>query len=93
MEVKHFNKPPNYNKISKEVDGILYYSGRFFQTETINIVTPMASSMHDLRSTSFFVTLMDKHSPLSYSIVNEVHWYHKTVKHSGNESILRFVLK
>ena len=93
MEVKHFNKPSVYNKISQEVNGVLYYSGRFLQTETINIITPMASSMHDLHSTSFFVPLVDKHSPLAYSIINEVHWYDETVKHSGNESTLRFVLK
>ncbi|XP_066914217.1 uncharacterized protein [Clytia hemisphaerica] len=93
MEVKHFNKPSVYNKISQEVSGILYYSGRFLPTEAINIVTPMASSMHDLQSTSFFVPLVDKHSPLAYSIINEVHCYDETVKHSGNESILRFVLK
>ena len=82
MEIKHFNKPSVYNKFSQEVNGILYYSGRFLPTEAINIITPMALSMHDLRSTSFFVPIVDKHSPLAYSIINEVHCYDETVKHS-----------
>ena len=32
------------------------------------------------------------HSPVAYSIVNEVHW-HKEVKHSGIETTLHYLLK
>jgi len=93
MEVKHFVKPSQYERISEEVNGILYYSGRFLQTEKINFITPLATAMYDLQSTSFFVPIIDKQSPLAYSIISEVHWHNETVKHAGNESILRFVMK
>jgi hypothetical protein len=37
------------------------------------------------------VPITDKHSPIAYSIVNEVHSHHPDVKHSGVETILRHV--
>ena len=93
IEVKHFVKRAQYVNISEEINGILYYSGRILQDKKINIITPMSAVMHDLHSTSFCVPLVDKHSPLAYSIINEVHWHDETVKHCGIESILRFVMK
>ena len=43
--------------------------------------------MQDLASTSFYVPVIDKNSPLAYSIINEVHW------HSQVETTWRYVLK
>ena len=42
---------------------------------------------------SFCVPLIEKFSPLAYSLVNEIHWYDDDAKHSGNESVLRYVQK
>ena len=42
---------------------------------------------------SFCVPLVEKFSPLAYSLVNEIHWYDDDAKHSGNESVLRYVQK
>ena len=40
---------------------------------------------------SFCVPLVDKHSPLAYALVNEIHWYCADAMHSGNESTIRYV--
>ena len=40
---------------------------------------------------SFCVPLIEKHSPLAYALVNEIHWYNNDAKHSGNETVRRFV--
>ena len=53
----------------------------------------MSTVMKDLSSSTFCVPIMYKHSPLAYSIVNEVHWYSKSAKHSGVEIMWRYVLK
>ena len=49
--------------------------------------------MQDLASTSFCVPVTDKHSPLAYSIINEVHWHSQVARHSGVETTWRYVLK
>ena len=45
----------------------------------------------DLTVISFCVPLIDKFSPLAYVLVNEVHWYHDDARHSGNETVMRYV--
>ena len=91
--MKRFVKPSTYEKFSKEKDGILYYAGRILSTDEITIVGKMTSAMQDLKADTFCVPLIDKFSPLAYSIINEVHWYDDSVMHSGIESVWRFVLK
>ena len=49
--------------------------------------------MKDLSSIMFCVPVIDKHSPFTYSFVNDVHWFDKDVKHSGIETTWRQVLK
>ena len=44
-----------------------------------------------LSKTTFRVPITDKHSPIAYSIVNEVHSHHPDIKHSGVETTLRHV--
>ena len=61
--------------------------------QEFNAVTKMTDVMRDLCSTTFFVPMIDKHSPLAYSIINEVHWHNKVAKHSGMETVLRYTLK
>ena len=36
--------------------------------------------------------IVDKHSPVAYSVINEVHWHHNVAKHSGVETVLRYTL-
>ena len=93
-EVKHFAKPSEYETISKEENGILFYTGRILPTEKIlDVREQMTDAMKDLSATSFCVPLIHKHSPLAYSIVNEIHWHSSVAQHSGIETVWRYVLQ
>lgn len=92
-EVKEFINRKQYMNISEERDNILYYTGRILPTQEINAVTPMTGIMKDLATTTFCVPLIDRYSPLAYSIVNEVHWYSKVARHRGVETVLRYVMQ
>lgn len=92
-EVKHFYKENQYEKFTKEVGGILYYTGRILPSDEISIVGRYTEAMKDLSQDTFLVPIIDKYSPLAYAIINEVHWYNITVKHSGVETTWRYVLK
>jgi len=91
-EMKHFHKSTFYKNISTEQDCILIYTGRILPSENVTVVSKMTSVMKDLCSTSFYVPSIDKHSPIAYSIINEIHWYSE-VKHQGVETVWRYVLK
>ena len=93
LEVKKFAKPGQYEKISTEVKGILYYNGRILPTDGIRAVCEMTAVTKDLASTTFCVPVIYRHSPLAYSIINEIHWYSNVAKHSEVETIWRYVLK
>ena len=94
LEVKKFAKPSQYEKISTEAKGILYYyNGRILPTDGISAACEMTAVMKDLASTTFCVPVIYRHSPLAYSIINEIHWYSNVAKHSGVETIWRYVLK
>ena len=92
-EIKHFLKPRQYEDFSEERNDVLYYTGRILPSDQITIVGRLTESMKDLSEDSFCVPIVDKFSPIAFSIVNDVHWYNKTVKHGGVESIWRFILK
>ena len=81
-EVKHFLRQVVYSKILVEKGGILYYLGRILPIQGSGL--PEAAL--DLCGATFCVPLSDSHSPLAQSIVEEVHWYHPDVNHSGVES-------
>ena len=84
----------NSIKFSKEVDGILYFTGRILPTQNYVIAAPtMTDVMRDLTSTSFCVPLVDKSSPLAFSIANDIHWNHNVACHSGVETVLRHTMK
>ena len=89
LEIKHFYKEDFYSKFTKEVDGILRYSGRILPTDQIEIVGSMTDAMKDLTSTTFCVPVIDKFSPIAYSIMMDFHWNDKIVKHRGIETTLR----
>ena len=92
-EVKKFLKPHQYKSISNEVDGVLYFTGRILPEDNVTIVGQATEVMRDLCSSTFCVPLTDKHSPIAYSVINDVHWNDKTVRHTGVESVWRYVLK
>ena len=84
-EVKQFVKENQYKKFSSEKDDILFYTGRILPSEEITFVNPMTDAMRDLASTTFCVPIIDKHSPIAFSIINDIHW-NEVVKHSGIET-------
>ena len=49
----------------------------------------LADVSFDLCDKSFCVPMVDKLSPVAYSIASDVHWYHLDVRHGGIESVLR----
>ena len=87
-EVKSFVHPKHYENISFEKDGILYFTGRV-PLDNISFKCTMTEAMIDLSTGSFIVPIVEKYSPLGFSIVNQVHWYDRTVKHCGVESTIR----
>ena len=82
-----------YKNIAKERDGILYYTGRILPSQKFNNKLNLSDVCIDLTMSSFCVPLVEKFSPLAYSLVNEIRWYDDDAKHSGNESVLRYVQK
>ena len=92
-EIKHYLKPSQYQNISKEIEGILYYTGRILPSDEVTIVGKATEVMRDLSSTTFCVPLTDRYSPIAYSVINDVHWNDKTACHTGVETTWRYVLK
>ncbi|XP_057310088.1 uncharacterized protein LOC130648085 [Hydractinia symbiolongicarpus] len=90
LEVQEFVKESRYRKIAKER---VHYVGRMLPSKNVNSVGTLSNVIKDLSTATFCVPIIDKHSPLAYSIVNEVHWYSNVVKHSGIETVYRYVLK
>ena len=70
-EVKRFSKVKEYKNCSLEKDGILYFSGRILDGQE-----PLAleSVMFDLNPLSFCQPIVDRFSPIAYSIMIQVHW-------------------
>ena len=91
-EVKHFVSKKTYEKISVEKDQILNYSGRILPSQKFGGTLKLSDVMLDLSSSTFMVPVVDRASPFAYALVNEVHWYHAVAKHSGNETVWRYVL-
>ena len=94
-ELKHFNRPEKYSKLSTEKQGILFYSGRILPSQKIdnNSGLNLSDACIDLTASTFCVPLVDKNSPLAYALINEVHWHDPDAQHSGNETVMRHLLK
>ena len=87
-EVKSFVHPKQYKNISVERNGILYFTGRV-PLEDLTFKCKMTNTMIDLSTGTFVVPIVEKYSPLSFSILNQMHWYDATSKHSGVETTIR----
>ena len=74
-------------------DGILLYTGRILPDSQVSIVGKFTEVMKDLSVDTFSVPVLDRNSPIAFSIASDIHWYHPTVQHSGIESTLRYMLK
>ena len=92
-EVKEFSKPCKYEKISSEKDKILDHTRRILSNKDIQHTGNLTDIMLDLSSTSFFVLIIPKNSPITYGIISDLHWYHKVAKHSGEETLMHYVLQ
>ena len=94
-ELKHFNRKSSYEKISTEKDGLLFYTGRILPSQQFDNKSDLNLSdvCIDLSSSTFCVPMVDKYSPLAYALINEVHWHDPDARHSGNETVLRHLLK
>ena len=93
QEVKKFAKQEKIKDISVEKEGILYFTGRLLNRGDASPIKPLSDVMLDLQDSTFVVPIVEKHSPLAYSIVNEVHWEDPVAKHSGVETVLRYTMK
>ena len=90
-EVKKFMRAKDYEQISFEKNNILYYDARVSPCD-VDFRCTMTEVMLDLSAGTFVVPLIERHSPLAYAIVNQIHWYHPTVCHRGVETTIRQVM-
>ena len=89
LEIKHFLPKHKYLNISKEIDGIMYYSGRILPDQKVGEKLSVGNVSFDLSEKTFCVPMVDKMSPVAYAISDEIHWYDFDVRHGGIESVLR----
>ena len=92
-EIYHFIQPKKYEKFTTRKKDLLVYTGRILPDDEVTIVGRFTSSMKDLARSSFCVPVLDKDSPIAYSIALDIHWNHPVCKHSGVETTLRFIMK
>ena len=90
-KVKHFLPVSAYQKFSEEKDGILHYTGRILPTQRPGGDLTLCDVSLDLVKSTFCVPLIERHSPVAYSLIDDVHWNHPDVWHAGVESVLRTV--
>ena len=74
------------SSLHKKWDIIMQWNFANFVT-LIQEASEMTEVMKDICSSTFCVPLICKHSPLAYSIVNEIHWHSPAAKHSGIETV------
>ena len=88
-EVRKFVNTRSYDNSSTDIDGVLYYTVHILPSMGKDDELQLSDVMYDVSRTTFCVPITDKHSPIVYAIVNEVHGHHPDVKHSGVETTLR----
>ncbi len=83
-ETKYFNKKENYEKISYMKDGVLRYSSRIMDGEQPEAIP---GAMLDVGPLTFCVPIVDRHSPVAYSVMLYAH--ESLTHHGGVNSTLR----
>ena len=93
-ELKKFVPAKCYENMSVEKDGILYHVGRVFtyDIEIEDCGYGISDKMIDLSKHTFVVPIVDRYSPVAFSIVNDIHWNHNTAKHGGVETTIRAIM-
>ena len=91
MEVKKFVSKQVVSKVAREVDGILLSKGRL--VDGMNFVETGELGKFNIGSLGVKVNVpvLDRFSPLSYSIAQHVHW--QVGKHRGIETTNRLTLE
>ena len=64
LELKHFVDKKRYMNIHKEIDQVLYYSGRIPSDYILNGYPELCDVAVDLSKASFCVPVMNQYSPL-----------------------------
>ena len=92
-EIEEFGRHTKAYKNSTLIDGVRYWNGRLLPSKkfTSPETHPMSAVMSDLSSTVFCVPVVDQYSPIAWSIVYEIHWFHPLGKHSGVATTSRMV--
>ena len=88
-EVRTFAKKRDYFDQSQEIEGVIYFTGRLLSSTEI---VALEKVMFDLNPTSFCVPVVDRYSPVAYSIMMEVHWstvHHLNATRTYRESLSR----
>lgn len=92
-EIIQFLHPRKYESFTTLKDDVLIYKGRILPDRKVTIVGRFTDAMLDLSSTTFCVPVVDKNSPVAFSMVSDIHWNDRIVKHAGIETTLRQTLK
>ena len=90
-EVQHFYPKQRIEKIALMKDGILVSRGRIL--EGMNFVQTGGLELRDLQQLSIHshIPVIDRYSPLAYSIATHIHW--DVAKHKGIETCNRLSLE
>lgn len=68
LEIKTFVGVRKYVNISKEIDNVLYYSGRIPSDYALQGYPELCDAAIDLSRTTFCVPVMDQYSPVAFAI-------------------------
>ena len=90
-EVKEFNSKGLVDKHGIEQDGIIYSKSRLLEEMEFKQVTGMEMVHLDPLGVNVKAPLIDRFSPLAYSIAQYIHW--KVAKHAGMEMCHRLCLE
>ena len=69
------------------------YTGQILPTNSTSITASMKNGMQDLSAATFSVSMVKKHSPLAYAIINDIYWNDKVAQHSVVETVWRYLFK
>ena len=90
-EVKHFNSDKSIQKIAVEQDSILFSKNRILDTMNFTEIGELGLSDLPVMGLKSHVPIIDRHSPLAYSIGQHIHW--NVSHHRGIETCNRFSLQ
>ena len=90
LEVMQFNPTTKVDRVAVMKEGILFSKGRII--DGMNFVQTGGLEVSDLGQLGIkaHIPVVDRHSPLAYSIANHVHW--NLAKHKGIETCNRISL-